>query len=164
MNSNDGLDVSWKWEAKSRQSASRLTTSRLYLRESSPQATKGEKLLWRSCIGLVAGLLLIAAPAVADPGDNNPNTLTRTLTCDNGRTVDATFAGDAGSNFNVSIDESVFIYKRIVIDRPPLGPGGDDETDDRGIHAFDPSSLVTCTYTTPSGNFVTVIGFFTPRA
>jgi hypothetical protein len=51
-----------------------------------------------------------------------------------------------------------------VIDRPPLGPGGNDESDDRGIHAFDPSSLVTCTYTTPSGNFVTVIGFFTPRA
>ena len=122
-------------------------------------------MLWRTCIGLVAGgLLLIATPAVADPGSNNPNTVTRTLACDNGRTVVATFAGDAGSNFNVSIDESVFIYKRIVIDRPPLGPGGDDEIDDRGIQAFDPDSLVTCTYTTPSGNFVTVIGFFTPRA
>jgi len=121
--------------------------------------------LGRTCIGLlVGGLLLIAAPAVADPGSNNPNTLTRTLACDNGRTVSATFAGEAGSNFNVSIDQSVFIYKRIVIDRPPLGPGGDDETDDRGIDAFDPSSLVTCTYTTPSGNFVTVVGFFTPRA
>jgi hypothetical protein len=121
-------------------------------------------MLWRSCIGLIAGGLLVAAPAVADPGSNNPNTVTRTLACDNGRTVASTFAGENGSNFNVSIDESVFIYKRIVIDRLPLGPGGDDETDDRGIQAFDPTSLVTCTYTTPSGNLVTVIGFFTPRA
>jgi hypothetical protein len=122
-------------------------------------------LRWRTCIGLVAwGLLLIAAPAVADPGSNNPNTVTRTLACDNGRTVATTFAGENGSNFNVSIDQSVFIYKQIVIDRLPLGPGGVDETDDRGIHAFDPTSLVTCTYTTPSGTFVTVVGFFTPRA
>jgi hypothetical protein len=82
-------------------------------------------LLWRTCIGLVVGgLLLIAAPAVADPGSNNPNTVTRTLACDNGRTVATTFAGENGSNFNVSIDQSVFIYKRIVIDRLPLGPGG----------------------------------------
>jgi hypothetical protein len=121
-------------------------------------------MLWRAPIGLVAGvLLLIAAPALADPGSNNPNTVTRTLACDNGRTVAATFAGESGSNFNVSVDESVFVYKRIVIDRLPLGPGGNDETDDRGVQAFDPNSLVTCTYTTPSGSFVTVVGFFTPR-
>lgn len=50
----------------------------------------------------------------------------------NDRTVVATVAGDAGRTFNVSINESVFVYKRIVIDRPPLGPGGDDVTDDRG--------------------------------
>ena len=122
-------------------------------------------MLLRSCVGLIAGgLLLVAAPAVADPGSNNPNTVTRTLACDNGRTVAATFAGENGSNFNVSIDESVFIYKRIVFDRLPLGPSANDETDDRGIQAFDPSSLVTCTYTTPSGTHVTAIGFFTPRA
>ena len=121
-------------------------------------------MLRRTCLGLIVGGLLVTAPALADPGSNNPNTLTRTLACDNGRTVQATFAGEAGSNFNVTVDESVFIYKRIVIDRVPLGPGGDDEVDDRGIDAFDPSSLVTCTYTTPSGSFVTVIGFFTPRS
>ena len=121
-------------------------------------------MLWRTCIGLIAGGLLIAAPAVADPGSNNPNTVTRTLECDNGREVATTFAGENGSNFNVSIDQSVFVYQRIVIDRLPIGPGGADETDDRGIRGFDPSSLVTCTYTTPSGTFVTVIGFFTPRA
>ena len=108
-------------------------------------------MLRRTCLGLIVGGLLVTAPALADPGSNNPNTLTRTLACDNGRTVQATFAGEAGSNFNVTVDESVFIYKRIVIDRVPLGPGGDDEVDDRGIDAFDPSSLVTCTYTTPSG-------------
>ena len=120
---------------------------------------------WRMCIGLIAaGLLLTAAPAVADPGSNNKNTVTRLLACDNGRTVAATFAGENGSNFNVSVDQSVFIYKQIVIDRLPLGTGGADETDNRGIQAFDPTSLVTCTYTSPSGTFVTVVGFFTPRA
>ena len=121
-------------------------------------------MLWRLCIGLIAGGLLVAVPAVADPGSKNPNTVTRTLACDNGRTVVTTFAGENGSNFNVSVDESVFVYQQIVIDRLPLGPGGVDETDDRGIQAFDPTSLVTCTYTTASGTFVTVVGFFTPRA
>jgi len=106
--------------------------------------------------------LLIAAPAVADPGSNNKNTVTRVLACDNGRTVATTFAGENGSNFNVSVDQSVFVYKQIVIDRLPLGPGGADETDNRGIQAFDPTALVTCTYTSPSGTFVTVVGFFTP--
>jgi hypothetical protein len=28
---------------------------------------------------------------------------------------------------------------------------------------FNPASLTTCEYTTPSGNHVTVTGFFTPR-
>ena len=121
---------------------------------------------WRMCIGLIAaGLLLTAAPAVADPGSNNKNTVTRLLAGDNGRTVAATFAGENGSkNFNVSVDQSVFIYKQIVIDRLPLGTGEPDETDNRGIQAFDLTSLVTCTYTSPSGTFVTVVGFFTPRA
>ena len=121
-------------------------------------------MLWRLCVGLIAGGLLVAVPAMADPGSNNPNTVTRTLACDNGRTVVTTFAGENGSNFNVSVDQSVFVYQQIVIDRLPLGPGGVDETDNRGINGFDPASLVTCTYTTASGTFVTVVGFFTPRA
>jgi hypothetical protein len=111
---------------------------------------------------LVAACLALAAPAHADP--DNKNTLTRTLTCDNGRTVQAVFAGENGSNFNVTVDQSVLIYSQIIIDRLPLGPGGADETTTRGLQGQDPDSLVTCTYSTPSGSHVTVIGFFTPRA
>jgi hypothetical protein len=99
-----------------------------------------------------------AVGASADPV-NSPNSLTRTLACDNGRTVDATFVGLGGVNFNVTIDQSVFIFKTITIVRP----SGAVEVDDRGIQGFDPASLTTCTYTTPGGSFVTVVGFFTPR-
>ena len=98
-----------------------------------------------------------AVEASADPV-SSPNVETRTLACDNGRTVEATFAG-AGVNFNVSVDQSVFVFKTITIVRP----SGAVEVDDRGIQGFDPASLTTCTYTTPGGSFVTVIGFFTPR-
>jgi hypothetical protein len=95
----------------------------------------------------------------ADPGESNPNTQTRTLVCDNGRTVDATFAGFQGVNFNVTIDESVFVYKTITF----VFTSGETEVDDRGIQGFDPASLTTCRYTSPSGSQVTVTGFFTPR-
>lgn len=111
-------------------------------------------------LAVVAGLV-IAAPASADP--INANTVTRTLECDNGRTVETVFAGENGSNFNATTDQSVFIYSQIIIDRLPLGVGGDDETTTRGLQGQDQGSLVTCDYTTPSGNHVTVIGFFTPR-
>ena len=113
-------------------------------------------------LGLVVGSMVIAAPAVADP--DNKNTLTRTLDCDNGRTVDAVFAGENGSNFNVTMDQSVFIYSQLIVDRLPLGPGGNDETTTRGLQGQKADSLVTCEYTTPSGNHVTAIGFFTPRS
>ena len=113
---------------------------------------------------LLVVLLAVAVGAIsvvgasADPG-NSPNSLTRTLACDNGRTVDATFAGLEGVNFNVTVDQSVFIFKTITIVRA----SGAVEVDDRGIQGFDPATLTTCTYTTPSGSFVTVVGFFTPR-
>ena len=113
-------------------------------------------------LGLAVGSLVIAAPAVADPA--NKNTLTRTLACDNGRIVDAVFAGENGSNFNVTVDQSVFIYSQLIVDRLPLGPGGNDETTTRGLQGQKADSLVTCEYTTPSGNDVTAIGFFTPRS
>lgn len=106
-------------------------------------------------------LLAMAAPAAGDPGAANPNTQTRTLNCDNGRTVDATFAANAGSNFNVTIDQSVFVYQSISIFQPSTGLTFVDE---RGIKGFDADSLTTCRYTSPLGNQVTVIGFFTPRA
>ena len=118
-------------------------------------------LLYIRIILLALAASVLAVPvASADPGPNNPNTLTRTLSCGNGRTVDATFAGLEGVNFNVSIDQSVFVFKTITIVRPT----GAVEVDDRGIEGFDPASLTTCTYTTPSGSFVTVIGFFISRA
>lgn len=113
-------------------------------------------------LGLLVGCLAMAAPANADP--DNKNTLIRELACDNGRTVEAVFAGENGSNFNITDDETVFLYNQIIIDRLPLGEGGNDETTTRGLKGQDPDSLVTCTYTTPSGNFVTVVGFFTPRS
>jgi hypothetical protein len=119
-------------------------------------------MLAKSLIGAVAVLMIAVLPAAADP--DNSNTLTRTLQCDNGRTVDAVFAGEAGSNFNVTVDESVFVYKSLVVDRPPIGPGGNDTVDVRGLQGLSVSEheLVTCEYVTPSGNHVTAIGFFTP--
>jgi hypothetical protein len=127
-------------------------------------------------IALPLAALAVAAPATsADPSpDNNKNAVVRTFNCTNGANdLAVVFAGDNGSNFNVvntqSVSgqgvstQSVFVYKQIVIDRLPLGPGGNDETTDRGIQAFDPASLTTCDYTNPSGTHVTVTGFFSPR-
>jgi hypothetical protein len=117
-------------------------------------------------IMLAVGALALAAPvASADPGENNPNALFRVfMNCSNGADdLEVVFAGLEGVNFNVTSTDSVFVFKTITIDRPPLGPGGNDEVDDRGIQGFDPASLTTCEYTTSSGNHVTVTGFFTPR-
>ena len=90
--------------------------------EDDATSIQGDTMRRTLALGLVVGSLVIAAPAVADP--DNTNTLTRTLACDNGRTVDAVFAGENGSNFNVTVDESVFIYSQLIVDRLPLGPGG----------------------------------------
>jgi hypothetical protein len=116
-------------------------------------------------IMLALGALALAAPvASADPPENNPNAEFRDfMDCTNGADdLEVVFAG-GGVNFNVTSNESVFVFKTITIDRLPLGPGGNDEVDDRGIQGFDPASLTTCEYTTPSGSHVTVTGFFTPR-
>jgi hypothetical protein len=86
------------------------------------------------------------------------------MNCTNGAgPLEVVFAGEAGSNFLVTADQTVFVYKLIVIDRPPLGPGGDDEIDERGVRGFAEGTLTTCEYVTASGNHVTVTGFFTPR-
>jgi hypothetical protein len=46
--------------------------------------------------------------------------------------------------------------------RPPVGEEGpNDDLNVRGLQGFDEEDLVTCRYTTPSGNSVTAIGFFT---
>ena len=113
-----------------------------------------------SCAILAAAM---APAAVADPDpENNKQALVRTLECDNGETLDATFAGVEGSNFNISIDERVFVYKLLHFDAPPIGEEGpDDELNVRGLQGFDAENLVECHYTRPSGALVTVIGFFT---
>lgn len=79
---------------------------------------------WLILAGLVSWLAVGASPAIADPDpENNKNALVRTLECDDGQTVVASFAGLEGSNFNVTTDERVFVYKWIQIDRPPVGVG-----------------------------------------
>ena len=118
---------------------------------------------WVTLASCAIFAVALAPGAVADPDpDNNKQALLRTLQCDNGETLDATFAGAEGSNFNVTIDERVFVYKWIQIDRPPVGEEGpNDDLNVRGLQGFDEEDLVTCRYTTPSGNSVTAIGFFT---
>jgi hypothetical protein len=118
-------------------------------------------MLTRSLIATAAVLVVAVPPATADP--DNVRTATRTLECDDGRTVEAVFAGEAGSNFNVTVDQSVFVYKLLVIDRAPLGPGGDDTVDERGVQGAGHDDLVTCEYMTGSGNHVVATGFFTPQ-
>lgn len=115
-------------------------------------------------VAAVAACLGAAAtPSLADPDpDNNNNALVRTLDCDNGETVVASFAGLEGSNFNVTTDERVFVYKWIHIDRPPVGVDGpNDDLNERGVQGIDPDRLVTCGYVTGSGNVVEAVGFFT---
>jgi hypothetical protein len=109
---------------------------------------------------------VIATPAaIADPGENNPNATTRVfMNCTNGADqLEVVFVGLEGVNFNVTTDQSVFVFKTITIDRLPLGPSPNDEVDDRGIQGFAGQSLTTCEYVTPSCSQVTVTGFFTPR-
>jgi hypothetical protein len=110
------------------------------------------------CLGVTG-----VPPAGADPDpENNKQALVRTLQCDNGQTIVASFAGLEGSNFNVTTDERVFVYKWIHIDRPPVGvEGPNDDLNVRGLQGVPDERLVTCRYTTGSGNVVEAIGFFT---
>jgi hypothetical protein len=113
--------------------------------------------------GLVSSVAIGAPPALADPNPaNNPNALVRTLQCDNGETIVASFAGLEGSNFNVTTDQRVFVYKWIHIDRPPVGVDGpNDDLNVRGLQGVPDERLVTCGYTTGSGNVVEAVGLFT---
>lgn len=124
-------------------------------------------MLLRSVLLTTVASVAIAAPAaLADPDPaKNKQALVRTLTCDNGETITASFAGLEGSNFNVVGDQRVFVYKWIHIDRPPVGVDGpNDDLNDRGVDGVPEEWLVTCGYTTGSGNVVVAIGFFTgPR-
>jgi hypothetical protein len=112
---------------------------------------------------LVSSLAIGAPAAIADPDPAvNKNALVRTLVCDNGETIVASFAGLEGSNFNVTTDERVFVYKWIHIDRPPVGvEGPNDDLNVRGLQGVSADRLVTCRYVTGSGNVVEAIGIFT---
>jgi hypothetical protein len=107
-------------------------------------------------IAALAASLLAAAPAAfADPNPaNNKNAVSRDLVCPNGQTFVATFAGLEGSDFNISINQSVFVYKYISIDGVITS---------RGVQGTRTNSdpLVSCSYTTPSLKFVVAVGFFT---
>src|SRR5437764_1871343 len=65
-------------------------------------------MLLRSVVlaALAASLAIGVGVAVADPNPvNNKNAVSRTLECDNGATLAATFAGLEGSDFNIVIDQ-----------------------------------------------------------
>ncbi len=111
-----------------------------------------------------ASSILVAAPAaIADPSpDNNKNAVSRTLVCSDGETLPSTFAGLEGSDFNITGDQRVFVYKWINIDEIPIGvQSAGDVTTNRGLQGIAEDRLVTCHYFTGSGAYVTAIGFFT---
>ena len=116
-----------------------------------------------SLAALACSLAIGIPTAIADPNpDNNKNALVRTLHCSNGETVEASFAGLEGSNFNVTTDQRVFVYKSLHVDRPPVGVDGpNDELTIRGLDGVPADRLVTCNYVTGSGSAVEAIGIFT---
>jgi hypothetical protein len=110
---------------------------------------------------VLAGVLLgvTAASASADPGSNNPQVQYRTFTCDNGNTYNAGFVGVAPGNFFLVDSTSMFAIKVFT----EVFPSGEVKTFNYGIPGFDPSSLITCSYTDPQGVFNIFSGFITPR-
>jgi len=111
---------------------------------------------------VLAGALMAftAASASADPGSNNPQVQYRTFSCDNGNTYDAGFVGVAPGNFFLVDSTSMFVLKVFT----EILPDGTIKTFNYGIPGFDPSSLVTCSYTDPEGIFNIFQGFLTPRS
>ena len=110
-------------------------------------------------IVLALAALAVAAPASsADPPDTNKNVNVRNFTsCDNGETnVEVVFVGIFGSNFNVTSDQRVFVFKTYAEGSPP------EVQIERGINGGGHEPLTTCTYTF-SGVLATVTGFFTQR-
>jgi hypothetical protein len=116
-----------------------------------------------SRIGLLALVLtaLIAVPvASADPGGNNPQVQYRTFSCDDGNTYNAGFVSPVSGNFFLVGSTDTFAIKVFT----EVFPSGETKTFNYGIPGFDPSSLVTCSYTDPEGVLNVFSGFFTPRS
>jgi hypothetical protein len=107
---------------------------------------------------------VIALPvASADPGISNPKVQYRTFSCDNGVTyTNAVFVGFASGSFLLSDSTSVFAIKVFT---EYTSPGGDViATFNYGLPGFDPSELLTCSYTDPAGIYNVFSGFITPSS
>jgi hypothetical protein len=108
-------------------------------------------------VGVLSGLTV--ASTSADPGSNNPKVQYRTFTCSDGNTYHAGFVGIAADFFLVD-STSIFALKSFTT----ISPSGEVQTFNYGIKGFDPSTLLTCSYTDPSGAFNIFEGFVTPMS
>jgi hypothetical protein len=108
---------------------------------------------------LGAALMTFAvASAYADAG-NSTQAQVRTFSCDNGNTYTGGFVGIAAADFFIVGTNDTFAIK-IFTEFLPSGP----KTFNTGINGFDPSTLITCSYTDPQGIFNVFSGFLTPRS
>jgi hypothetical protein len=108
---------------------------------------------------LLAALAVSAAPAAADPGPNNPKVEYRTFGCDNQNTYTGAFIGIGQTSFLLVDTTNVFVIKVFT----EYFPDGSIKTINRGINGFDPSTLITCSYTDPGGVVNVFSGFIAPR-
>jgi hypothetical protein len=113
-----------------------------------------------SLVLLVVFFGVMVAAATADPGGNNPQVQYRTFSCDNHVTYSAGFVGMAPGNFFLVDSTSMFVLKVFT----EIFPDGTVKTFNYGIPGFDPSSLLTCSYTDPQGVLNIFQGFLTPRS
>jgi hypothetical protein len=112
-------------------------------------------------LALVGVLLGFGAAAVsADPGSNNPKAQYRTFSCDDENTYSAGYVGVAPGNFFLVGTTSMFVLKVFT----EYLPSGEVKTFNYGIPGFDPSELITCSYTDPAGTYNVFSGFVTPRS
>jgi hypothetical protein len=109
---------------------------------------------------VVAGVLMAfaSASASADAG-SSPQAQYRTFTCDDGNTYTGGFVGFASADFFLVDTTDTFAIK-VFTEFLPSGP----KTFYTGISGFDPSTLVTCSYTDPEGIFNIFSGFLTPSS
>jgi hypothetical protein len=109
---------------------------------------------------LVGDLVAFSAmSASADPGNHSPQQQDRTFSCDNGNTYSAGFVGSSSGSFFIVDSTSEFVLKVFT----EYFPDGTVKTFNYGYPGFDPSTLVTCSYTDPQGVLNVFSGFFTPR-
>jgi hypothetical protein len=99
-----------------------------------------------------------AASASADAGSSS-QVQYRTFSCNNGNTYTGGFVGFAAADFFIVGTTETFAIK-VFTEFLPSGP----KTFYTGISGFDPSTLVTCSYTDPQGIFNVFSGFLTPRS